>query len=581
MKLIYAQYSRKSSESKEKQALSIDEQNEECQKAVDKDNLTVSHIFEESKSAFKPNNRPEFTRMIELIEAGKINAILTWKPDRLCRNPREGGILLQLLQDGVLQEIRSTDGEKYTQDSDHLILQIHFGMANQYSRNLSKNVRRGNHYIFHNKRKWIGPAKPGYYNYYDEAAKEKKIGVDEERFPLLQNAMKLIISGTHTPMEALDVLNNKWKFRSRARGSKGGLPMAKSGWYRILTDSYFYGLMVRSEGEVIGTHKPMLTEDEFDTLQVRLGRKGKPRMARHEFAYKHVLKCGECDGSVTAEEKMQIICSSCKQKFHKGKLTNSCSKCGLLIEEMKNPKILHYVFYHCTKRVTKTCSQGSVTLKNLEDKIKTELDKFELSEEFRDWCIDHLNELNDKEEVDIRSIKENLVKQMENCDKALAKLTRLRISRENIANSAEMEKFYNDEEERLLKERKDTMKQIDTVDKKQEDWYFQSKETFNFACSAKYQFETGDVRTKTYILSKLGSKLTILDRSLQISGDRPYFLIEKAKKEIEDIIFALEPKEKAVISSNLITYEPISRVMLGVLDSNQNKWTILRYGGHF
>lgn len=562
MNLIYAQYSRKSSESKEKQALSIFEQNEECKKAVVRDNLKIAHIFEESRSAYKPNNRPAFTQMIELIEAKKVNAILTWKPDRLCRNPMEGGHLLQLLQDGKLQEIRSTDGEKYTQDSDHLILQIHFGMANQYSRNLSKNVKRGNHYIFHNKKKWIGPAKPGYINYYDEKAKEKKIGVDELRFPLIQNAIKLILSGTHTPMEAFDVLNNKWKFRSRKRGSLGGKPLAKSGWYRILTDSYYYGLMVRTEGEVIGTHQPMLTEDEFDTLQVILGRKGKPRMARHEFAYKHVLKCGECGGSVTAEEKVQIICSSCKSKFHKGKVTNACPHCKMLIEEMKNPTILKYVYYHCTKRVNKSCTQGSVTIENLEKRINEELDKFELSEEFRDWCIDHLNELNDKEETDIKGIKENLVKRMNDCDKALAELTRIRISRNNIEHSGDMQKYYDDEEKRLLKERKDIMKQIGTVDKKQEEWYFQSKETFNFACSAKYQFDSGDVRTKTYILSKLGSNLTILDRSLQISGERPYFLIEKAKKEIHEVILALEPEEKAVISSNLLAYEPISSILL-------------------
>jgi len=151
---------------------------------------------------------------------------------------------------------------------------------------------------------------------------------------------------------------------------------------------------------------------------------------------------------------------------------------------------------------------------------------------------------------------------MNECDKALAELTRLRISRNNIEHGGEMQKYYDDEEKRLLKERKDIMKQIGTVDKKQEEWYFQSKETFNFACSAKYQFEAGDVRTKTYILSKLGSNLTILDRSLQISGERPYFLIEKAKREIEDIIFALEPKDLAVISSNLVSYQPISSILL-------------------
>ena len=33
----------------------------------------------------------------------------------------------------------------------------------------------------------------------------------------------------------------------------------------------------------------MLTQDEFDNLQVILGRKGKPRISKHEFAYKEVL----------------------------------------------------------------------------------------------------------------------------------------------------------------------------------------------------------------------------------------------------------------------------------------------------
>src|SRR3989344_1296969 len=240
--LTYIQYSRKSSEAKEKQALSIKEQIAECQKIEKREGLKVKYRLQESRSAYKPNNRPEFDKMIELIESGKCNAILTWKPDRLCRNPKEGGNLLQLLQDGVLKEIRCADGDVYTQDSDHLVLQIHFGMANQYSRNLSRNVKRGNYYKFHNNKQWLGPAKPGYLNYYDEETKEKKIMVDEERFPLIQNGMKLVLSGTHTPMEALHILNNKWKFRSKKTDSQGGRPLAKSGWYKILCDPYYYGL---------------------------------------------------------------------------------------------------------------------------------------------------------------------------------------------------------------------------------------------------------------------------------------------------------------------------------------------------
>ena len=172
--LRYTKYSRKSSEPKERQALSINDQNSECKKVERRDRLNVVYRIEESRSAFKPNNRQEYDRMVDLIESGKTDAILTWKPDRLCRNPKEGGYLLQLLQDGILKEIRCATGETYTQDSDHLALQIHFGMANQYSRNLSQNVKRGNRYKFHQRKIWLGPAKPGYLNYLDKKTDEKK-----------------------------------------------------------------------------------------------------------------------------------------------------------------------------------------------------------------------------------------------------------------------------------------------------------------------------------------------------------------------------------------------------------------------
>ena len=84
------------------------------------------------------------------------------------------------------------------------------------------------------------------------------------------------------------------------------------------------------------------------------------------------------------------------------------------------------------------------------------------------------------------------------------------------------------------------------------------------------QFDIGDAKTKTYVLSKLGSNLEIRDRKLHISGESPYFLIERGKNEITNIVEALEPEERAVISSNLLAYEPISSTLLGGLDSNQD-----------
>ena len=553
----YFIYCRKSSEDEGKQILSLPAQKKELQDYAKKFGLKIVGFFSESKTAFKPG-RIEFDRMLELIQADKANGVLTWQANRIARNSLDGGKFIYLMDELFIKELK-TPGRTFTNSSDDkFILNIEFGMAKKDSDDKSDNVKRGNYYKFHTKKEWVGPAKLGYLNYQDQTTKEKKIKVDKDRFNLIQKAIHLILSGTHTPMQALQTLNDEWGFRTRKTKSQGNRPIAKSGWYKLLTDSYYFGLMKRSEGEVVGTHRPMLTQDEFDTLQVLLGRKGKPRIAKHEFAYKQILRCGECGGSITAEEKWQLICPECKTKFHRGKTTDECPSCHSLIEEMKNPKILHYVFYHCTKRVHKDCSQGTISLKNLEKKIVEELTKFEIAEEFRTWAIEHLNQLNNIEETDQTSIKDNLILQLNKNDKAIRKLLREKISPDNAEYDTEMQEYYESEKKRLFREKKDITKAIKMTDKRQEQWYEQSKEAFDFACTAKYNFETGDLQAKTYVLSKLGSNLTIKDRELHILGKKPYFLIEQGKKEIADIVEALEPKERAVISSNLLSFEPIS-----------------------
>jgi len=59
----------------------------------------------------------------------------------------------------------------------------------------------------------------------------------------------------------------------------------------------------------------MITQDEYDRVQVLLGRKGNPRPKKHNFAFRGLIRCGECGATVTCEEKNQIICSKCKYKF--------------------------------------------------------------------------------------------------------------------------------------------------------------------------------------------------------------------------------------------------------------------------
>lgn len=75
--LRYCLYARKSSESDERQAMSIDGQLKEMQKLVKKERLNIVEIITESHSAKESGQRPEFNRLLEGITKGMYNAVLT------------------------------------------------------------------------------------------------------------------------------------------------------------------------------------------------------------------------------------------------------------------------------------------------------------------------------------------------------------------------------------------------------------------------------------------------------------------------------------------------------------------------
>ncbi len=137
--LKYFLYARKSSESEDRQVASIESQVAELKKLASNYGITIDEVFIESKSAKAPNNRPIFSDMLERLYKGDANGIICWKLDRLARNPVDGGTINWMLQNGVIQHIRTFDREYFPTDN-VLMMSMEFGMANQYIRDLSANV---------------------------------------------------------------------------------------------------------------------------------------------------------------------------------------------------------------------------------------------------------------------------------------------------------------------------------------------------------------------------------------------------------------------------------------------------------
>ena len=138
----YIVYRRKSSEQDEKQALSKESQKLELERKFPELHPPTFDL-QESKSAFIPNNRPEFAKMIELIKSGQADGIIAWHPDRLSRNEIDAATITYLVRTGVIKDLKF--GSYYFDNSPEGIMMLQGALSHsQYSSSkLSVDVKRG------------------------------------------------------------------------------------------------------------------------------------------------------------------------------------------------------------------------------------------------------------------------------------------------------------------------------------------------------------------------------------------------------------------------------------------------------
>lgn len=573
--LKYIIYLRKSSESEDRQVASIDDQKREIAQIVKHEQLKVVAIYQESKSARKVG-REQFNLMVKDFEKGKADALLVWHINRIARNPQDGSKIIDFLDRGILHEIKSTTGIFRNYSSDKMMLQIELAISKKYSDDLSDVVKRGIRNKFIERKEWIALAKQGYINVRNTRTGKVSIEVDPVRFSLLQKAGQLIISGKYTANEVWSKLNYEWGYKTVERRVVGGKPIAKCSFYRFLSDPYYYGLMVAcidgKKVEIQGNHIPMFSKNEWDKIQIRLGRGIRRNNSKHDFAFKGIMKCGECGSSITVQEKWQIICSKCKYKFHVSEKRTQCPNCQTYIADMKDHKVLHYIYYGCTKKIRRPdgfrCTQKHIQLKDIEAQVDAYLGKITIAEEFKDWAIQYINEYHDQESLSQHDIVKNLNKQLESCKERLSNLLKLKISPNNVNGSLLSDDEYEKQRAELVTERDRYVAQIEASNSNQDEYLELTKQTFDFACYARYWFNHGDTAKKTQILNSLGYNLKLLDKKILIEQHKPFFLIEKFNNEVKEIIQKIEPEKKIGNDNNLLSLEPVRILWSGRGESN-------------
>ena len=138
----YFIYARKSTDDKNRQVRSINDQLAEVRERATRRQFQVVDVLLEKQSAKKPG-RPVFNEMIERIEKGEADGILAWHPDRLARNMLDGGRIIHLLDTGVIKDLKFPVIDFQPNSQGKFTLTMLFGMSEHYVDNHSENIKRG------------------------------------------------------------------------------------------------------------------------------------------------------------------------------------------------------------------------------------------------------------------------------------------------------------------------------------------------------------------------------------------------------------------------------------------------------
>ena len=488
----YFTYCRKSTEDEDHQILSIESQRQELRRYAEKESLTIVEVIEEARSAKSPGRRV-FNEMLKRIERGEADGILAWHPDRLARNALDGGQIIHYLDTGKLMNLRFPTYTFENSSQGKFMLAIMFGQSKYYVDSLSENVRRGNR--TKRERGWLpGRAPIGYVNARSEIG-EKIILPDPERFNLLRHLWELLLSGGYSVPQLHALATDQLGLRTPKKKRMGGSPLSVSGLYRVFSNPFYAGQILYQNQWYPGRHETMITVEQFERAQVLLGRVSSVRPKTHAFAYTGMMRCGRCQGAITAEEKV-------------------------------NRHGSHYVYYHCThKKRDIVCREKSIEEDQLQRQISAYLERIYLDRSEVDKVFAIIDEEQRKDRHAGGNIKNAVERALETSLRNSDNLTKLRY-RELIAD----EEFIRQRAE-LSQEQAKLHQRLQQL--KTEHWIEPSQKLFLFSNRALFWLTHGSISEKRLILATTGSNPTLIAKNLSIDARNPFLILQK-KSAIRD-----------------------------------------------
>jgi hypothetical protein len=260
--------------------------------------------------------------------------------------------------------------------------------------NLFGRSRRRHHRNAHEVSGWRPNYAPlGYLN--DRAT--KTIEVDPLHFPIIRKMFELMLTGASSPRQVALSARDEWGFRTPRRRRIGGVPLAMSSVYKILSNPFYAGVIVWGGQTYPGKHTPVVTVGEFERVQSLLRRPSPSRRQRHSFPFTGMIRCGGCGYRIT-------------------------------VQYTTNRYGTRYIYYHCVKRcLARRCGEPALEAAKLEAQIEAFLRSLAIEPTIEAWLLKMLENNRDQLRIEARAQAASLTQAIDGLDGQRRELTGLRL----------------------------------------------------------------------------------------------------------------------------------------------------------
>lgn len=302
---------RVSSKSQEDEGYSLDAQEKLLlDHAKEVRSLHIVETFRITETASKKDQRETFQAMLQYIRDNRIQYLVVEKVDRLTRNFKDAQAIDEWLEADASRHVlflkNNLDLHKHAKSHEKFMWSIYVAVAKQYSDNLREEAAKGQ--LEKATQGW-SPSSRQKLGYINIKRDEKIIQVqDTLKAPLIAKMFELYDTGNYSVQRLTDEINNE------GLRTANGKKLVKTATYKILIDAYYYGILSWLKVEYTGKHKPIISKELFDRVQIRFKRPQQFKYNKYNLLFKGMFRCEECDKTIYWYHQKNHIYGECKNR---------------------------------------------------------------------------------------------------------------------------------------------------------------------------------------------------------------------------------------------------------------------------